>query len=256
VAGAACIFALMPAASAAEDAFGDAFWQYRVSAGLDYSSGGYGASKTTDIAYSYVNVRAAKGPWTFKLILPWIDVSGPAVLLDGPGAGSIATGTSRNASGLGDITLSATYSLESLYDRQLYVDFTGRIKLPTASFSKGLGTGKTDGALQVDVAQGIGRFMPFITIGYKANGRPPGYHLRDIVYGTVGLQYNISDRTVVGAMFDYRQASLRTAADPREGTAYVNVRVTKKWSVNVYGVAGFSRNSPSAGGGAVITYRW
>jgi hypothetical protein len=248
--------AVAPCAHAAEDSFGDAFWQFRASAGLDYSSGTYGATKTTDVVYSYVSFRAAKGPWTFKAVLPWLDVSGPAVLLDGSAAGTLANGRSRDASGLGDISLAATYSLESLYDRQLYVDFSARLKIPTASYTKGLGTGEVDGALQVDVAQAIGRFMPFITFGYRMDGEPAGYHVRDVLYGTAGLQFNVNDKVATGVLFDYRQAALRAAADPREGTAYVNWRVTRKWSLNVYAVAGFSQNSPSAGGGAVITYRW
>jgi hypothetical protein len=72
----------------------------------------------------------------------------------------------------------------------------------------------------------------------------------------MGLQYTASDTVVTGVFFDYRQASIRRAADPREGTAYVNVKLSPKWALNVYGIAGFSRNSPDGGGGATITYRW
>ena len=39
-------------------------------------------------------------------------------------------------------------------------------------------------------------------------------------------------------------------------TIFVNYRIAEAWSVNVYGVVGFSRNSPDAGGGVVLTYRW
>ena len=79
--------------AAAQDAFGDAFWQFRTSAGVDYSSGNYGAATKTDVVYSYASLRAMKGPWTLRLVVPWISVSGPAVLLDNGSSGSIATGT-------------------------------------------------------------------------------------------------------------------------------------------------------------------
>jgi hypothetical protein len=177
-------------------------------------------------------------------------------LLDAGASGSVASATSRTTSGVGDISLSATYAIQKFADDGLFIDLTARLKLPTASFSKGLGTGQTDGAVQIDVAQSFGKFMPFFTFGYKANGRPQGYHLRDVIYGTVGLQYNVNDRISAGALFDYRQAALVTAEDPRELTPYVNWKIGRKWSVNAYGVIGFSRNSPSAGGGAVLTYRW
>ena len=240
----------------AQDSFGDAFWQFRTSAGVDYSSGKYGATTATDVVYTYASLRAMKGPWTFKVVVPWLSVSGPAVLLDAGTSGSVGTGANRQVSGLGDISVSASYSLEQFYNRGLFIDFTARLKTPTASFTKGLGTGKPDGAVQIDVAQSIGALMPFVTLGYRINGQPDGYHLRNVVYGTAGLQYNFSDKIATGVMFDYRQSALDVADDPREGTLYLNVKFTRSWGINVYGVAGFSRNSPSAGGGAVITYRW
>ena len=63
-------------------------------------------------------------------------------------------------------------------------------------------------------------------------------------------------RVVTGVLFDYRQSSLRNAENPKEVTGYVNVRVAEAWTVNLYGVVGFSRNSPDRGGGLVISYRW
>jgi hypothetical protein len=239
----------------AQDAYGDVFWQYRASVGVDYSSGHYGSATPTDIVYSYASLRAAKGPWTIKLVVPWIALWGPAVLLEGA-SGSVASGVSRKTSGMGDMSLAATYAVQKFADKGLFIDFTARLKLPTASFNKGLGTGQTDAAVQIDLAQTIGKFMPFVTFGYKANGRPHGYRVRDVVYGTAGLQYNVNDRISAGALFDYRQAAIRTAEDPRELTPYVNVKIGTKWMLNAYGVVGFSRNSPSAGGGAVLSYRW
>jgi hypothetical protein len=248
--------AVLAAPASAQDAFGDAFWQFRASAGFDYSSGTYGAASKTDITYSYAMLRATKGPWTLKAVVPWMTLSGPAVLVDGAAGGSLASGQSRHVSGPGDINLYAGYSLQSLYPRGLFVDLTARVKVPTASFAKGLGTGKADGAFQIDVAQALGGFMPFATFGYRITGRPDGYQLRNIVYGTAGVQYGWSERLATGVLFDYRQTSLPSAADPKEGTAYVNYKFADAWSVNLYGLVGFSRNSPDGGGGVVLTYRW
>ena len=93
--------------------------------------------------------------------------------------------------------------------------------------------------------------MPFFTFGYRVTGSPAGYALRNVFYGTAGLQYTWSDRITTGALFDYRQTSLPGAADPKEATAYINVKLAEAWSVNVYGLKGFSRNSPDAGGGGI-----
>ena len=124
-------------AALAQDSFADAFWQFRATAGVDYSSGKYGAPTTTGVIYSYVGMRAEKGPWILKVVVPWLSVSGPALLLDGRGSGTAGTVADRDVSGPGDITVSATYALEQFYDRELFVDFTVRLKIPTASFADG-----------------------------------------------------------------------------------------------------------------------
>ena len=240
----------------AQDSFADAFWHYQVSSGFDFSSGYYGAAKRTEILYVPVTVQAAKGPWTLKAVVPWLRVSGPALLLDGSAEGALGVRAGGAASGIGDINISVTYALESFSSSGLYIDLTARAKAPTASFAKGLGTGAWDGAFQADVAKALGDFMPFASVGYRLTGQPKGFILRNVVYGSVGLQYTWSERVTTGASYDVRRAAIKTAATPQEGTAYINLRFTEDWSLNIYGVAGFSPNSPSAGGGLVATYRW
>lgn len=243
--------------AAAQDSFADAFWQYRASTGLDVSTGFYGADERTTVVYVPATLQAAKGPWTARAVFSYLHVSGPALLVDGSSAGdSLGVRTSGNADGPGDINLYATYSFETLYDRGLFVDLTGRIKAPTASFDKGLGTGAWDFAVQLDAAQAIGNLVPFATLGYRFTGDPTGFALRDVVYGSAGLQYTLDDIFTAGAYYDIRQSSIRGAATPQEGTAYMNVRINSDWSLLLYGVKGFSDNSPTVGGGLSITYRW
>jgi len=244
------------ATASAQDSFGDAFWSYRVGGGFDLSSGTYGAVKPTEILYVPVTAQAAKGPWTLKAVVPWIRVSGPALLLDGGAESLPGVRTSGAASGLGDINVSVTYAVERFYANGLFIDLTARAKVPTASFSKGLGTGAWDGVFQVDVAKALGDVMPFGSIGYRVTGQPDGFALRNVFFASLGLQYTWSAAVTSGVSYDARQASVRGAEDPQEASIYVNLRLNEDWSVNAYGVAGFSRNSPAGGGGLIFTYRW
>ena len=240
----------------AQDSFADAFWDLSARSGFDFSSGYYGASKPTEILALPLSVKAVKGPWTLRADMSWLRISGPAILLDAGGAGGAAgIRTSGHASGLGDLHLFGTYSVESLWASGWFVDVTARVKAPTASFAKGLGTGAWDGGGQVDVAKTFGGFIPFFQIGYRFTGSPAGYTLRTVLYGSIGAQYTWTERLTAGAVFDIRQAALPSARTPQEGTAYVNYKLSDRWSVNVYGTAGFSPNSPSAGGGVAITFR-
>ncbi|MSO72951.1 MAG: hypothetical protein EXQ84_05005 [Rhodospirillaceae bacterium] len=241
----------------AQDAFADAFWQFHAASGFDYSSGYYGAPKATEILYLPVSVKASKGPWSAKVSTGWLSVAGPALLVDGGSADAVlGLRTSGRARGIADINLFGGYSIEALYPYNLFVDLTARVKAPAASFAKGLGTGRWDTAFQVDVSSVFGDFMPFAQLGYKVTGSPTGFSFRNVVYGSVGAQYTWTERVTTGVSYDVRQASLRTAATPQEGNAYVAFKLSDAWALTVYGLAGFSRNSPSAGGGLSITYRF
>lgn len=240
---------------AAQDSFNDFFWSSRITTGFDYSSGTYGQAESTKISYVPVTVQSARGPITFKLSGGWLAVSGPALILDGAATTTTTPAVSRKVSGLADTSLAVMYSLEQLYDDGIYIDFTLRTKLPTASFSKGLGTGEVDGAVQVDGAFAWGDVMPFATLGYKLNGTPQTFALRDVAFASIGVQYTWTDLIATGVVYDYRQSSVRTSSDPQEGMAYISYKFTDDWSLNLYGMAGFSANSPKAGGGLTFTYR-
>jgi hypothetical protein len=251
----ALVMSQAPAASA-QDTFADAFWRFRATTGFDFSSGTYGADKPTEVLYVPITLQATKGPWTLKADVAWLRVAGPALLLDGSAVGTVPVRTSGSASGPGDINLYARYSVEALYDNNLFVDITGRVKIPTASFAKGLGTGEWDQSVQLDIASVFGNVVPFAAIGYRFTGEPEGFALRDVVYGTLGVQYTWSPTFATGIFYDVRQSSIPTAAAPQEGTAYANFKLSDRLSLNVYGVLGFSKNSPDAGGGTFLTYQW
>lgn len=244
------------APAAAQDTFADAFWRFKSTTGFDFSSGKYGAAEATEVLYVPATLQATKGPWTLKADVAWLRVSGPALLLDGSSVGTVPVRTSGSASGPGDINLYARYSVESLYAHNVFIDLTARIKVPTASFTDGLGTGEWDQSVQMDIATSLGKVVPFAAIGYRFTGQPSGFTLRDVVYGTVGVQYSFTPRVSTGVYYDVRQSSIPTAAAPQEGTVYANFKLSDRVSMNIYGMLGFSKNSPDAGGGTFLTYQW
>ena len=229
---------------------------FRINLGMDYTSGSYGADEKTEILYMPLSFQMENGPWVARAVVPWLSVSGPAIIIDGAEAGSAVARTTDGASGMGDLSFSLRYSFEQLYERNLFIDVTARAKIPTASINKGLGTGEADVAFQLDVAQAIGPFIPFATVGRKWVGVPDGFKLRNTFFGSLGLQYSWSDRVATGLSYDYRQSSFKNSSDPQEGLAYLNIRFSDHWSVNLYSVIGLSENSPDVGGGTAFVYRF
>lgn len=93
--------------------------QISLSTGFDYSSGDYGGSTSTDILQVPVIGKYVTGPWTYKLTVPYIEVTGPGNVVPGAGranqvkgknGSAVPSGTSTK-SGLGDITGAVTYNL-------------------------------------------------------------------------------------------------------------------------------------------------
>jgi outer membrane putative beta-barrel porin/alpha-amylase len=234
--------------------------QLSLSTGFDYSSGDYGGSTSTDILQVPVIGKYESGPWTYKLTVPYIEVTGPGNVVPGIGRtsavqgkkGAPVSGTSTE-SGLGDITGAVTYNLFAGSASEPAIDLTGKIKLGTADRDKGLGTGENDYSAQIDAYQTFGHVTGFGTLGYSILGSSSAIPLDNVFYVTIGASYKFDDRLSGGAMLDLRQAASSTSGERRELTGFVNYKVDKVWKVQGYVLQGFADGSPDLGIGAQVT---
>src|SRR5215510_6681898 len=55
-----------------------------LSVGADYSTGKYGQSQSTDLLYVPVTAKHETGRWTFKLIVPYLHITGPGNVVGSP----------------------------------------------------------------------------------------------------------------------------------------------------------------------------
>lgn len=232
--------------------------QFKFSSGFDYSSGDYGSTIDTEIWYVPFTVKYDAFPWTMKVTVPWLQITGPGGVVGGGDSVVVlnnAAVTETTESGLGDVVVSATYSLDPVYDGWPLLDFTAKVKLPTADEDKGLGTGKTDYTLQLDAAKTYGRLTPLATLGYKIKGDPAGVKLDNVVFASVGAAYKINDTVSAGATLDFQEASTDTSDDAVEIFGYVAWKISPRWTVNTYGLTGFTDGSPNEEIGMQFSYR-
>ena len=234
--------------------------QLSLSSGFDYSSGDYGGSASTDILSIPVIGKYETGPWTYRLTVPYIEVTGPGNVVPGVGRGNTVNGKKGAAvsgtsteSGLGDITGAATYNLFPGTATQPAVDLTGKIKLGTADRERGLGTGENDYSAQVDVYQAFDRITGFATLGYSILGSSSAIPLDNVFYVTIGAGYKFDDRLSGGVMLDLREAASSFSGPRRELTGYVNYKLDRQWKVQGYVLQGFADGSPDFGLGALVT---
>jgi hypothetical protein len=87
------------------------------------------------------------------------------------------------------------------------------------------------------------------TVGYSFRGDPEGYDLDNTVFASVGASYLVTDRSRVGAFFDFRDASVPDTDSIQELSAWVSTRVGERGHVQFYALAGFGDSSPDWGGG-------
>ena len=261
---------------------------FSASIGADYNTGKYGSDVRTDVAYIPFTASYVTGRMTYKLIVPWVSVTGNVTVtpsgFGGSGEGSsggigltcvadkhgqkgvtddcsnIASGSSSTTtttqrtteSGLGDIVASATMNL--IDDQDWVADVTGKVKFPTASESRGLGSGEADYAIQANVDKYFG--APYVSagLGYRWLGEPNGVSLDNVVYGSIGGGYKFSEKTSAGVSYDWATASSDGASEPQEVSIYASYEISDNYKLNGSLYAGLSDASPDVGGGLTLNY--
>ena len=232
---------------------------WEVSIGADYSSGRYGALRATRVYFVPLGLSYRTGRWRFAADSGVLRVKGPldysAILdLTVEEIRELGLEASASASGQADTTLSATYGIYENFDHLLFVDAEVRLKLPTASRSGGLGTGKVAGDLQLDVIKMVGRWSTFASATYGF--RPHGRDGRDALLASAGLGRNLTESTSLGALFEWRRAPDHRARDGRDVFLYLSQRMTDHVSVTVYGARSLISGGVETQAGFRFGYRW
>lgn len=225
-----------------------------IGSSVNYSSGNYGAATPTDITSVPLNVAYDKGPWTFKLSVPYVRITGPSDVIVGIGKTSTTTSAVRTASGLGDVVTAATYNFYSDAASQSGADVTGKVKFGTADSAKGLGTGRNDYGVMLDIYKKVSTVTFFGGIGYTALGSTAALALKNVFNVTVGSTFKLDEKSSVGLAYDYRQKSSAASAYLSEVTAFYTHKFDKSFKTQAYLLKGLANGSPDWGGGVSIGY--
>lgn len=221
--------------------------RFKVSIGFHYSSGDYGTSDTTEIIYVPLVLKLEIERWSLQATIPYLSVSGPAVV-EGP------NGPISNGDGLGDVLARVSYLLPRNDGWPSFVPFleiVGLVKFPTAR--EGLGTDEFDFGLDGELTWTLGRVTPFATVGYRFLGDA---ELNDVFVGSAGAVVRIVDGVSAGLLLDYREASSSSTDERLEIVPFAAWRFLPHWSIDPYVSAGLTKGSPDAGVGVQLSYAW
>lgn len=243
----------------------------KVGAGIDYTTGKYGTSTTTDITQVPVTLGYETGDWTFKLAVPYIHETGNVDVIPGIGpvkntnpnkrgkknsqvAPTPTPTTTGSASGIGDVTAAASYEAYSNKAANFGIDVSGKVKFGTASADKGLGTGKNDYGVGVDMYKGYGAWTLFGGVSYTWLGSSQYIRLNNVFGANVGASYKLDSASTIGAYYDYREKASDTGFARSEVSGYYSYKFASAWKAQAYVTKGFSDGSPDWGVGATVVY--
>lgn len=226
--------------------------------GFDYSTGKYGQAEDTKITYIPLIGKYEQDRLTLKLTVPYIKIEGSGgVTPDSRVVGAIPTGNARvSESGLGDVVFGATYNALELHSQKTYIDIGAKIKLPTASESRGLGTGKVDYSVLADAYKTVGKNTLIGTVGYKVFGDPDGVNLNNVFFVSLGTSYKLDDKNSLGASVDLRERTTDSSTGLREYSVFHSHKFDNTYKLQSYLVFGDTRSSVDVGGGMMLGINW
>jgi len=244
---------------------------WRISTGVNYSRGDYGDVADTEVISSSISAKYAHGPVSVRVSVPFVYISGPGSLIDTPqgggGSGGSQGGTSggsgggvvggaganRERSGIGDVSVRLGYEFE--LGESTWFDMAARVKLPTASHRKAIGTGKVDVTLSGELTQDVGNASFFVGSHYRFIDSPTGASLRKTYGFSGGASYQLGS-TIVGVDYDWARSANQGAGPSSEVTGWINFKLAERLRMQAYGSTGFTTNSADVAGGLSLSYRF
>ena len=206
----------------------------RFSTGINYSKGDYGELTDTKVVSAPVSLKYSKDNFSIRVSVPYVRIDGPGSLIQtpegrdggsgsggrtdnsGPGSANSGSGSgssgevevdnsggapvSSRRSGFGDVVIGSTYSFDLGND--FYIDATGKVKIPTASKAKRLGTGKVDVTAALDFVKEFGPTTLYVHGRRKFAGSSTTVQLRDTWGAGAGASVRAGNGVTVGADYD------------------------------------------------------
>jgi hypothetical protein len=273
---------LVPASSQAQGE------QWQVGSAPSFTSGTYGTDSRTDVFYTPFTARRLFTDGDLTLVFPitCLRGNGAVTIVDGTPMPADASRTSAKASGTttrtvatndsaartgasgtattatvsdtagppsticgsGDIGVRGRYYV--LDEREWWptVALRAHLKIPTAAPGKGLGTGRPDEGVGVEVSRMLGGgFMAMFDAGYTIIGKPTGVEYRNGWWYDVGIGQDLANGAVnVSVFFEEYSTIVPGLENARDILAAVTVKGAL-WRLQVSGGFGFSDGAPDHG---------
>lgn len=248
--------------------------EFSFGTGAEYTEGDYGTGSDNTALYIPFTVGYSADVYSWNITVPYLSVTGTGEVIygrtgvrapsqgqtttsgttgsGGPGGGSTTTTTvaeETTETGLGDITLSATYRLSQGGEKKPSLAMTAQIKLGTADEEKNLGTGENDYSLQIEA--GLGDVYGYL--GYLVIGDTAITDYDDIFFGAIGASRPAGSWTLGGEY--YAEQEVLEDVDPvSKVTLSAGRGLGKDKWLGFYLIKGFTDSTADWGAGINVTH--
>src|SRR6185369_3492694 len=252
------------AAVSAEKTDDDGSYRMLLSTGVGRFSGDYGQEENTTLDVLSFNARWYLKSAELAVSVPYLRIDGAAnvqwidgqpVAIDSDGA----SGERHKESGLGDIVVRGEYYLLTGTSSTPWIIGMLRVKLPTGSESKGLGSGATDFEPGLSLIQRHGRINWMADASYVFVGENAGVHAKNEVRlgGGASIPFGTEDRHSAYLYYENRtnrfdgpdRRSISIGASTAAGQA-------KRLRLSASAFFGLSNSSEDVGGYVTVGYRY
>jgi hypothetical protein len=243
--------------------------QWQVGTTSSFSSGTYGTDARTEVFHTPITARRlfADGDVTFVFPFTCIRGDGGVTVVNGTpvrrerlalAAAAGRTRTGRVAAtappaapagfdcGMGDVVVRGRYYLVDQRGWMPTVAIRGHVKAPTASAERGLGTGRPDEGIGVEVSRSLaGGVLAMVDGGYTIIGKPQGVEFHNSWWYDVGVGRDLANGAVnLSVFFEEYRAIVGGVANARDILTALSVGSATGWRAQVSGQFGLSEGAP------------
>ncbi|MCG2740509.1 MAG: transporter [Syntrophaceae bacterium] len=168
----------------------------------------------------------------------------------------MASTTTVQESGIGDISMTTGWTLFREGERNPKVRPTLYLKVPTGDLDHGLGTGTVEASPGLSVSKWLESVQLFGEGAYIFQNSGSNYAGQNYVSYLGGAGIQATERLFVSALAKGSSPRSEGAEAQAEGRISLNFMHSRRISWNFYGSAGFTDASPDYGGGMAMIYRF
>lgn len=216
-------------------------------------SGDFGAPKNIAIisfnkSLKYIGKRGEIG-----VSLPYLIRNGGGITSE---EAALVNGNTipNHADGIGDVSLRGRYYWLKEDKGRPAVDLTAKVKFPTASHTRGLGTGEFDFGGGASLFKPFSKFVGVFDAELLGRKRPEGSNLKSMRFDySVGVGYSFTRRLSGFFFVDGSTKSSSGDKIPVELVAAGAYKLRRSLSLNGFLLVGLTDGSPDLGGSTGIT---